>query len=182
MLDAVRRRRDADVGDFTHADMPAAWGVEHQLFDVRDVVAGLGGAPHLHVVGLAVPEDVADLLAGHQGGRGPPDVARLQAVALRGGKVDLHLHLGDLGLELDVLVDDAVDAGQQLLHLVGLLAKDRQVLAEDAHDDGVALTGQHLADAFLQVGLHVTAQTGVAVDHLLDPGQRLVVVDLTGRC
>ena len=48
---------------------------------VGQAVARLGRAPHVHVVGLAVAEDVADLLAGHQRRRGPPDVAGLEAVA-----------------------------------------------------------------------------------------------------
>ena len=61
--------------------------VDRKLLDRGEAVARLGRAPHLHVVGLAVPEDVADLLAGHEGGRRPPDVARLEPVAL--GLVEL---------------------------------------------------------------------------------------------
>ena len=37
---------------------------------------------------------------------------------------------------------------------------------------------EHLVDPLVQVGLHVAVQAGVAVDHLLDRGQRLVVVGL----
>ena len=52
------------------------------LADRSRLSRGLRRAPDLDVVGPAVREDVADLLAGHQGRRRPADVARLEAVAL----------------------------------------------------------------------------------------------------
>ena len=45
----------------------------------------------MHVVRLAADEDVADLLARQQRRGLPPDVARLEAVTLRRGEVELDL-------------------------------------------------------------------------------------------
>ena len=70
---------------------------------------------------------------------------------------------------------EAVHAEHDLLDLGRLLPQHVEVLTVDADDDGLAGAGQHLPDALLQVGLHVTADPRIAVDHLLDPGQRLVV-------
>ena len=107
---------------------------------------------------------------------GPPDVTGLDPVALGRREVDLHLELGDVLDELDVLLDHAVDVGEDRLDLIGLGPQHVEVRAEDADHDGVARAGQHLADAFLEVGLHVPLEARVAVDDLLDLGEGLVVV------
>ena len=70
-------RPERDRGDVAEADRVAARRVDEDVADVVDAVARLGHAPDLDVVGLAVAEDVADLLAGHERGRGAADVARL---------------------------------------------------------------------------------------------------------
>ena len=90
--------------------------------------------------------------------------------------------LGHLGELLGVLLGQAVHAEQELLDLGRLLPQDVQVVAVDADDDGLAGAGQDLPDALLQVGLHVAPEARVAVDHLLDLGQRLVVAAPSGRC
>ena len=94
-VDHVRRRRDRDVGHVAERDVPAVGVSIGSVRDVVEAVARLGRAPDLHVVGLAVAEDVADLLAGEQGRRRAPDVARLEAVPLGRGEVDLDLRPGD---------------------------------------------------------------------------------------
>jgi hypothetical protein len=158
--------------------MTAAWQVDRQVADVGQAGADLGLAPHLDVVGLAVPEDVADLFAGHQGGRRPAHIARLDPVDLGLSQVDPDIDLGDVLVELHELLDGAVDAGDGLPHLLRLLLEDVQVGAADADRDGLAGPGQDLADTFLQVGLYVPPESGIAVDHLLDGSACLVVVDL----
>ena len=97
--------------------------VDPQVLDLGHAVAGLRGAPDHNVVGLAVAEDVADLLAGDQGGGRSPDVAGFEAVPRRLGEVDLHLQLRDVGRDVDVLVLDTLDAGQDLVDLLGLGAE-----------------------------------------------------------
>ena len=74
-------------------------------------------------------------------------------------------------------IDEPVDPRERLPDLLRLVAQDVQIGAVDAHDDRLARSGQHLSDPLLQIGLHVAIEPGIAVDHLLDRGQRLVVVD-----
>ena len=64
-------------------------------------------APDHDVVGLAGPEDVADLLARHQGRGLPADVARLEAVPLGLGEVDGHFDLRDVDGDVPVRVHHA---------------------------------------------------------------------------
>ena len=45
-----------------------------------------------------------------------------------------------------------------------------EVRAKDAHHNRLAGAGQDLAHAFLQVGLHVTVEAGIAFDDLFDGG------------
>src|SRR5205809_6917926 len=82
VADLVGRRLDLDAGDVAHLHLDAAGRVDRQVADGLEAVPGLGRAPDLDVVGLAVPEDVPDLLAGDQGRRRTADVARLQTVLL----------------------------------------------------------------------------------------------------
>ena len=134
--------------------------------------------PDLHVVGPAAVEDVADLLAGHQRRRGSAHIARLQAVALRRVEFQGDLNLRHFDEKLFVQVDNARDVGHGGAHHFCLVAQHVQVGAEQAHHDGLARTGEHFADALLQVGLQVAVQPGVALHHLVDGVHRLVVVDL----
>ena len=69
-LDRVRRRRDRARRPPRPAAPARRSGVSiGSSLDARQAVAGLGRAPHVHVVGPARPEDVADLLARDPGGR-----------------------------------------------------------------------------------------------------------------
>ena len=91
---------DGDVGQ---PDALPGGRVDRQVLDGGHAVAGGRGAPHDDVVGLARPEDVADLLAGHEGRGRPTDVARFQPVALGLGKdLDRHLDLRHVRSEVDV--------------------------------------------------------------------------------
>ena len=74
--------------------------VDREVLHVGHAVAGAGNAPHLHVVGLAADEDVADLLAGQPHGGLAADVAGRDPVPTRLVDVDLDLDLWDL---LDLL-------------------------------------------------------------------------------
>src|SRR6185436_1353158 len=94
--------------------------VEGQPADVGQAVARLGRAPDVHVVGLAVAEDVTDLFAVHEGGRGSSNVAGLQPVVL--GRVEIHpnIDLGHVFLEADVLLGDAGDRREQVFDVLRL--------------------------------------------------------------
>ena len=72
-----------------------------------------GRAPHLNIEDLSAPRERSPTsIAGHQGGRRAPDIARLDAVALGLGQVDLDLELRLLDLEAARALDDAVDLRQ----------------------------------------------------------------------
>ena len=94
-----------------------------------------GRAPDVDVVRLAASEDVPDLLAGHQGGRGPPDISRFDPEALGGSEVDPDLDLRHVLLEAHVLLGDPRDVGEQAPDLMRPVPELPQVLAEDPHDD-----------------------------------------------
>ena len=68
-----------DVGHVAEPHLAAAGRVDRQVCGSRSTLSRLSGVLQtLHVVGLAVAEDVADLLAGHQRGRRAADVAGLE--------------------------------------------------------------------------------------------------------
>ena len=75
-----------------------------------------------------------------------------------------------------MLLDDALDAADGLLYLLGRLADLLEVVALDADDERRAASRQHLPDPLLQVRLHVPVDPRVALDDLLHLGERLVVV------
>ena len=70
-------------------------------------------------------------MAGHDGGGGPADVARLQTEASCGIEIDLDLNLRNVLLQIDVQIDETFDVGERLPHLVGLGAQDGAEIAED---------------------------------------------------
>ena len=45
-----------------------------------------------------------------------------------------------------------------------------EIRAEDADDDRLASPGQDLANALLQIGLHIAVEAGIALHHFLDLG------------
>ena len=177
MLDDVRRRPDADVGHLLQLHVPTARFVDRQLANRRQTGARFGDAPHIHVVCPVGNVNVAGLFEGHQGGRRPPDVAGLEAMRERLVEIDLDVDLRDVLMEFHVQVDDAVDSRQSILHLRSELLEDVHVVAIDSDDDGLGVSGQHLPDSLLQVGLHVAIEAGIAVHRLLNFRHRLVVVD-----
>src|SRR5215212_7417582 len=85
--------REANVSHLLQRDLLAIWRVDGELVQAAHAVAGLRRAPDVHIVCLAALEDVADLLACDQSGSLPAHVARLDAVALRSGEVNLDLRL-----------------------------------------------------------------------------------------
>jgi hypothetical protein len=74
-------------------------------------------------------------------------------------------------------IDHAGDLLERLLDLFRLLPQDRQVGAEDAHDDRIRGARQHLPDPLFQVRLDVAPDPRIPVDDLLDRLARLAVVD-----
>src|SRR5262249_62413480 len=100
-------------------DPPAGGGVDRQALYVGEAVSDRARAPHHDVVGLAGAEDVADLLAGHQGGGVPADVARLEPVPFRLGEVDVHVHLRDVAGDVPVRVHYARHGLHQREHMNG---------------------------------------------------------------
>ncbi len=148
------------VGDLIEPDRPRR-RIDRERADVGQAVPRLGLAPHVHVVGLAVREDVADLLARHPGGRGAAYVSWLHAELLGLGEIHLHVDLRDEYVELLLRVERAVDALHHLEHLVRFLLERVQIVAVDAHDDGIARSRQHFLDALSQIGLHVALDSGI---------------------
>ena len=65
---------------------------------------------------------------------------------------------------------EARDVRECRTDLLGLVPQDVEVRAEDADHDRLPRAGQDLANALLQVGLHVAVQAGIALHHLLDLG------------
>ena len=172
--DRVRCRDEPDVGHVLQLHVAPVRGVELHLGYVVQAVARRRRAEHVHVVRLAVPEDVADLFARQHRRRRSAHVARLQPVALGLHEVDIDPDLRDVGLELDVLFDDAVDVLEDRAHLVSLGAQSSQIFAEDAHDDRVAGPGEDLVDPLVQVGLPVPEEPREARDDLVDGGDGLL--------
>ena len=123
-------------------------------------VARLGHADHHHLEDLLFFEEVADLDARQQGGGRAADVARLEPVLLGRGQVDLDLDLRLLDLEVDAGVDDAVGLRHDLPNLLRLVAEDLQVLAVDAHDDGVARSRQYFPDPLIGIGQQLVESPG----------------------
>ena len=179
MLDAVGGRLDAHVGDLIQAHVNKVLRrVDQELLDAGHAFARLGLAPHPHVVHLAVPVDVGDLDAGHDGRCRPTNVAGLEAEVMSGREVHLHFHLRYGPVNLHLQIHEPGDSGQGVLHLSGRLAKDLQIMAIGAHHNRLLASCQHLFDAFLEIRLDVAIEPGVAVDELLNLGQRFVVVHL----
>ena len=123
VLDDVGLRLDRHLGHVAHPHVAAVGRVDRHILDGVDAVAAGRDAPDVDVVGLAAPVDVADLLAGHHGGRRPADVTRLEAVLLGLGQVDRDLDVGHQRLQLGVQVGDALDVVQGLGDLGGFLAQ-----------------------------------------------------------
>src|SRR5262249_29832917 len=105
-LDDIRRRPNADIGYFRQPNALPGRRVDQHLPDRVDAVAGFRRGPHLHVVGAAAEEDVADLLSGHEGRGGTPDIAWLQTVALCFVQLHRHLNVRYFDYQLPVQVDE----------------------------------------------------------------------------
>ena len=93
-----------------------------------------------------------------------------------GIKIDQHLQLRLFFLTTNAQTGDTGDSRKRLSDFLGLLAQHVFLLAENAHDDGFAFAGKHLAHLVAQVGLHGTINAGVSVDHFPNRGNRLVVI------
>src|SRR5207245_10073651 len=104
-------------------------------------------------------------------------IARFKSIALGRGEVHLNLHVWHVNLDLRVHINGTVDLREGPLHLLGLASQNVQIGAEDADYDIIAGSYQHLIDSLVEVGLHIVVEPRIAVDHLLDGSQRLVVVD-----
>ena len=111
------------------------------LATLRRVV---GRALDDHLEDLLVLEDAADLDALQQRGLRAAHVAGLDAPARAFARSTSISRFGCVGRQLDARVDDAVDAGHELLHLRRLAAQDGLVLAEDAHGERLVGAGQHV--------------------------------------
>src|SRR5262245_53808721 len=175
-LDDVWRRLNADIGHLGQPDALPGRRVDQHVTDRVDAVAGFRGCPHLHIEGASIDEDVADLLSGHQGRGGAPDVARLEAVTCRLFQVHGHLDVRHFDYQLLVQPDETWNIRDGCADVLGLVPQNVEIRAEDADDDRFPGTGQHLAHALLQVRLHIAVEPGIALHHFLDPGVRLVVV------
>ena len=65
--DAVRSRRNSHVGHFGQANGFARGRVDQHVLKRVKAMAGFAGRPYMHIVGAATIEDIADLVAGHDG-------------------------------------------------------------------------------------------------------------------
>ena len=105
-----------------------------------------GRAPDLDVEHLLVLEEAADADARQQRGRRPADVARLDPGLPGLVEIDLDLHRRLRGLRRHALACRRPSIrDEELLHLVGLVVENAEVVAEDAHGDLVARPAEHLA-------------------------------------
>ena len=151
---ASRRRRSnrlvTDHGRVRHdcarrrprpaAPESAVGGVDQQRADVALGVCRISGAPQTTTSKTFCSlEQVADGEAGQQGGRRAAHVARLDAVTLRARSRSASTSIvGSSAVELHLGLVDTVDAGDDALHLFGLVSRGSRVLAVDPHDDLVA--------------------------------------------
>jgi hypothetical protein len=177
-LDDIGRGHDANIGHLVQTDPLACGRIDQHLLDRGEAVAPLGRRPNLHVVGPSTQENVADLLARHQSGRCASHISWLQPITQRLSGFLRHLYVGHVNV--DVLLDfvDPLDRDQGLPHDFRLVAQDRQIVTEDAHDDRLARPCQNFLDPLAQVGFDTTKEARITVDHFLDRGNRLVVVDV----
>jgi len=146
--------------------------------DAGEISARVGRAPHHHLEHFLFVEQVADFEAGHQCGRGPAHVAGFEAIAFGFIEIDFDFQRWHFFWVLHFGINDARDPGENLLHLLGLFADDRQVLAVHAHDQGFAGPRQLLSQLCLQIGQHFGRETWIAGDHFLHRGHGGVIVGL----
>ena len=126
--DRRRRRRAA-------RDRPR--GVDQQVAGSSATLWRTWGSPHTTTSNTFCSSNrLPTSMPGEQRRRRAAHVARLDAVASRPPRDSTSISTtGSLGFHLDVRIDDAVDAGESLLHLLGFAAQHVQLLAVDAHDD-----------------------------------------------
>src|SRR5882672_456479 len=167
-LDDIWCRLNADIGHARQPDALSGRGVDQHVTDRVDTVAGFWRGPHVHVVGASINEDVADLLSGHQGRGGAPDIARLQPVTPRLLQVKGHLDVRHFDDQLLVQVDEARNIRDCRANFLRLVPKNTEIRAKDAHDDRLSRAGQDLANALLQIGLDIAVEAGITLHHFLD--------------
>ena len=172
-----------DVGHVAERDLPARRRVDAELAQGAEVAAHLAARPRRRRRRSSGPRRPRPtFVPSHQRGHRAADVARGQAEA-RGG-------LRAAGAPRSAGRGPAArpsgrrrpsTSAMRRADLCGLLAQDVEVGPEDADHDRRARAGEHLLDALLQVGEQVAVEARVAVDDLLDLGDRRVVVDRPGR-
>ena len=124
-------------------------------------------ALHHDVEDLLLAEDASDLDALQQRGLGAAHVAGLDAAAAGGVELGLDLDRRLRRRQLDLRVDDAVDAGRRAPRTFSAVARRRlEVLAEDADDERLARAGQFVQRAVL-AGLPAADERADVADLLL---------------
>ena len=73
-------------------------------------------------------------------------------------------------------IREAGNVLQGLFYLLRFGLKDMQVRSGDPNDDAIAGPGENLSDSLLEVGLHVTNQSGVAIYGFLNSPHGLIIV------
>src|SRR5204862_6750370 len=96
---------------------------------------------------------------------------RFESVALGLGEIHLDLYVWHVNLQLRMYINRPLDLRESLLYLLGFTAQNTQIGSEDAHDDLIARSHQHLIDPLIEVGLHIVKEPWVAVDHVADGSQ-----------
>ncbi len=175
-FDHVRHGANAHIGHICQADTFAAGGVDQQILNVRQAVTRFRDAPHIHIIGLAVEEDIANLFALQQEGCRTADIARFQAILLGLCQIHLNLYLRCLHVELFLQVRDAGDTLHRGEHFLCFTLQGMQILTVNADHHGIARACEDFADPFLQVRLHITYQARIAIHQLLDGVQCFVIV------
>src|SRR5712691_11334976 len=156
--------------------MPAAGRVDRQLANIGQTAARFRRAPHHHVEHLLFLEQTTNLNICQQGSCRATYITWFYAVALRCSEVDLDFQTWLLNWGLHVRINDTVDFGKGFPHLLCLAAEDLRFIAIEAHDDGVACSGHHLAASLVQIGLYLAMEPGAAVNHVPHGSHRLVIV------
>src|SRR6267154_3183682 len=104
------------------------------------------------------------------------DLAWLQTVALCFLQLHRHLNVRYFDHQLLVQVDEIRNVRECRADLLRLVPENVEIRAEDTDDDRLAGAGQDLANAFLQIRLHIAVEARITLHHFLDAGMRLVVI------
>ena len=116
--------------------------------------------------------------ARHQRGGGPANIAWLDSKGIGFSEIDLDLDLGNLNLELSIQIDKSIDSRELTLNFSRQTAKNFQIGAVDADDDGFACACQDFLNSLLKVGLDIASESRIAFNSFLNRRDSRIVIDV----